>query len=250
MLIIPAIDLKGGRCVRLVEGREESAKVYDRDPVEVAREYERAGAKLIHVVDLDGAFPGATSENQKIIRRIIEETRVPVEVGGGIRSLEDIDHLLNRVGARYCIVGTLAVEEPDTLRRAVEKFGDSVIVGIDARETSVAVRGWTADARLDALALARQVADMGVGRIIYTDITRDGRLEGPNLKTTAEIARALQASRARVTASGGVGSLEDIARLSALEDEGVDSVIIGKALYESRFSLEEAIAAAGRASTG
>ena len=246
MLIIPAIDLKGGRCVRLVEGREDSARVYDRDPVEVAREYERAGAKLIHVVDLDGAFPGATSENQTIIRSIIEETRIPVEVGGGIRSLEDMDNLLNRVGARYCIVGTLAVEEPETLSRAVEKFRDSVVVGIDARETSVAVRGWTSDARLDALALARQVAGVGVERIIYTDITRDGRLEGPNLKITAEIARA---SRARVTASGGVGSLGDIARLSALEDDGVDSVIIGKALYESRFSLEEAIAA-GKASPG
>ncbi len=247
MLIIPAIDLKGGRCVRLVEGREDSARVYDRDPVEVAREYERAGAKLIHVVDLDGAFPGATSENQKIVRSIIEETRIPVEVGGGIRSLEDMDNLLNRVGARYCIVGTLAVEEPETLRRAVEKFRDSVVVGIDARETSVAVRGWTSDARLDALALARQVADMGVERIISTDITRDGRLEGPNLKITAEIARA---SRARVTASGGVGSLDDIARLSALEADGVDSGIIGKALYESRFPREEPIAAAGNASPG
>lgn len=241
MQIIPAIDLKGGHCVRLVEGREESAKVYDRDPAEVARGYERAGAKLIHVVDLDGAFLGAASENQKIIRRIITETQIPVEVGGGIRSLDDIDNLINRVGARYCIIGTLAVEEPDTLRRAVESYRDSIIVGIDARGTSVAVRGWTADARLDALALARQVAGFGVRRIIYTDITRDGRLEGPNLETTSAMARA---SGARVTASGGVGSLEDVARLSALEADGVDSVIIGKALYESRFSLEEAIATA------
>ena len=247
MMIIPAIDLKGGRCVRLVEGREESAKVYDRDPVEVARGYEVAGASMIHVIDLDGAFPGSTSENRKIIRRIIEEIRIPVEVGGGIRSLEDIDIMINRVGARYCIIGTLAVEEPDTLRQAVERFRDSIIVGIDARETSVAVRGWTADVKLDALALAGQVAALGVERIIYTDITKDGRLEGPNLKITAAIARA---SGARVTASGGVGSLDDIASLSALEADGVDSVIIGKALYESRFSLEEAIAAAsGRAAS-
>ncbi|HWP45452.1 MAG TPA: HisA/HisF-related TIM barrel protein, partial [Blastocatellia bacterium] len=138
MLIIPAIDLKAGRCVRLVEGREQSAKVYDRDPVEVALGYKEQGARLIHVVDLDGAFLGATSENLKIVRRIAEETAIPLEVGGGVRSLFDIESLLCDVGARYVIIGTLAVEQPELLAKAVARFGDRIIVGIDARAGRVA----------------------------------------------------------------------------------------------------------------
>src|ERR1044071_903948 len=180
MLIIPAIDLKNGRCVRLTEGREESARVYDRDPVEVARGYERAGARLIHIVDLDGAFAGATSENQKIIRQINDAISIPVEVGGGIRSLADMETLLTGVGARYVIMGTLAIENPEALEEAVKRFGDSIVVGIDARGREVATRGWTEATAVDALALARRIASIGVARIIYTDITRDGRLAGPN----------------------------------------------------------------------
>ena len=229
--------------MRLTEGREESARVYDRDPVEVARGYERAGARLIHVVDLDGAFKGAASANQNIIRRIINEVSAPVEVGGGVRSLADIEVLLRDVGARYVIMGTLAIEKPATLEEAVKSFGDSIIVGIDAREREVATRGWTEAAHVDALALARRVAGVGVGRIIYTDITRDGRLEGVNFEMTREIALA---SGVRVTASGGVSSLADLTRLCELESDGVDSVIVGKALYEHRFTLEDAIANATR----
>lgn len=241
MLVIPAIDLKNGRCVRLTQGREESAKVYDQDPVEVARGYERAGARLIHIVDLDGAFRGAASENQKIIRRINGEVAIPVEVGGGIRSLSDIEVLLRDVGARYVIIGTLAIENPEALEEAVKGFGDSIIVGIDAREREVATRGWREATEVDALALARRVADVGAQRIIYTDITRDGRLAGPNFEMTRKIARV---SGVRVTASGGVSSLADITRLCELEADGVDAVIVGKALYERRFTLEEAIASA------
>jgi phosphoribosylformimino-5-aminoimidazole carboxamide ribotide isomerase len=239
MLVIPAIDLKNGRCVRLTEGREDSARVYDRDPIEAARGYERAGARLIHIVDLDGAFAGAASENQKIIRQINDEISIPVEVGGGVRSLADIETLLEDVGARYVIIGTLAIENPGALEEAVKRFGDSIIVGIDARGREVATRGWTEATEVDALALARQIAGAGVGRIIYTDITRDGRLAGPNFEMTREIALA---SSARVTASGGVSSLDDIERLREFETDGVDSVIVGKALYEGRFTLEEAIA--------
>lgn len=238
MRIIPAIDLKGGLCVRLVEGREQSAKVYDRDPVEVARSYERAGTRIIHIVDLDGAFLGATSENQKIIRRIIEEINTPVEVGGGVRSLEDIRALIDNVGARFVIIGTIAVENPDLLASAVDQFGDSIIVGIDARGSRVATRGWTESTEVDALDLAKRVADLGVQRIIYTDIARDGRLAGPNFEMTRQMALT---SGARVTASGGVSSLEDIERLCELESDGVDSIITGKALYENRFTLEDAI---------
>ena len=241
MLIIPAIDLKGGRCVRLIEGREESAKVYDRDPLEVARRYEQAGARLIHIVDLDGAFLGAASANQKIIRRITSNIDIPVEVGGGIRSLEDMKTIIEEVGARYVIVGTIAVEKPALVREAIARFGDSVVVGIDARGRHVATRGWTEATAVDALELAREVARAGARRIIYTDIARDGRLEGPNLEMTREVAVV---SGARVTASGGVSSLEDISALCGLEPAGVDSVIIGKALYENRFDLKAALEAA------
>jgi phosphoribosylformimino-5-aminoimidazole carboxamide ribotide isomerase len=243
MLVIPAIDLKNGMCVRLTEGRQDSTKVYDRDPIEVAHGYERAGAKLLHVVDLDGAFIGAASENQKIIRRIIGEVGIPVEVGGGVRSLADIETLLGDVGARYVIIGTLAIENPGVVEAAIKSFGDSVIVGIDARGTEVATRGWAEAAGVDALELARRAADLGARRIIYTDISRDGRLAGPNFEMTREIAAA---SGVRVTASGGVSSLADITRLCELETAGVDAVIVGKALYEHRFTLEEAIGRAAR----
>ena len=241
MRIVPAIDLKGGRCVRLVEGREESAKVYDRDPVEAALSYERAGAELIHLVDLDGAFVGGASENRSIIGTIARGINIPVEVGGGVRSLADIETLLTDVGASFVIVGTLAIERPDLLQEAVGRFGESLVVGIDARGEWVSTRGWKEATQVGALDLARRVVAMGVGRIIYTDIARDGRLEGPNLEMTREIAIA---SGARVTASGGVSSLEDIAHLCAIKANGVDSIIVGKALYEGRFTVEQAIEAA------
>ncbi|HWO02677.1 MAG TPA: 1-(5-phosphoribosyl)-5-[(5-phosphoribosylamino)methylideneamino]imidazole-4-carboxamide isomerase [Blastocatellia bacterium] len=241
MQVIPAIDLKGGLCVRLTEGRAESVKVYDRDPIEVACGYERAGARRIHVVDLDRAFLHASSGNQETIRRIATEVDIPIEVGGGLRSLEDIRVLLRSGGARFAIVGTLAVEQPAVLVQAIAEFGESIIVGIDARGREVATRGWTDAARMDAFELARRVADAGAKRIIYTDIGRDGRLEGPNFELTCELALR---SGLKITASGGVSSLEDIERMCELEADGVDSVIVGKALYEGRFTLEEAIAAA------
>jgi phosphoribosylformimino-5-aminoimidazole carboxamide ribotide isomerase len=241
MRVIPAIDLKGGKCVRLVEGREASAKVYDRDPLDVARAYEAEGAELIHVVDLDGAFLGASSDNQKIIRQIATAVGIPIEVGGGVRSIADIQSIIEDVGARFVVVGTLAVERPEVVAEALLRFGDTVVIGIDARGLQVAIRGWTSPTEVDALDLGRRVSAMGAHRIVYTDITRDGTLEGPNLETTREVARA---AGVRVTASGGVSSLADITSLQALEPHGVDSVIIGKALYEARFTLEAALAAA------
>ena len=240
MQIIPAIDLKNGKCVRLVEGRENSAKVYDRNPLEVAQSYEQDGATLIHIVDLDGAFLGAVSENQKIIKEITQKLSIPVEVGGGVRSLNDVDNLIKNIGARYAIIGTLAVENPNLVRQAVEQFRDAIVVGIDARGREVATRGWTEATSIDAIQFARQVADFDVERIIYTDITRDGKLEGVNVELTREIARA---SGARITASGGVAALDDIRRLCEIESDGLDSVIIGKALYENRFTLKSALAA-------
>lgn len=239
MLIIPAIDLKGGKCVRLVEGREESARIYDRDPLEVAHEYGNAGVERIHIVDLDGAFRGSASENRRIVQRIVESVNVAVEVGGGVRSVGDIADLIEDTGVGFVIVGTMAVEAPEQLREALKRFGERVIVGIDARGSEVAIHGWKKATAASAVGLARRVVDMGAQRIIYTDIERDGRLEGPNIEMTRLIARQ---SGVRVTASGGVGSLEDIRALRELEKDGVDSVIVGKALYEGRFTIEQALA--------
>jgi phosphoribosylformimino-5-aminoimidazole carboxamide ribotide isomerase len=166
---------------------------------------------------------------------------LPVEVGGGVRSLDDIANLIENIGARFVILGTIAVENPELLEKAVSRFGDAIVVGIDARDGKAATRGWTEATGTDALELARHVAQLGVQRIIYTDIAKDGRLAGPNFEMTGRIALE---SKLRVTASGGVASLEDIRKLCELESDGVDSAIIGKALYENRFTLEEAIAAA------
>src|SRR5262249_9445179 len=174
MRIIPAIDLKGGRVVRLVQGREDSATTYDKDPVGVALQYEAEGAGLIHIVDLDAAFRVGASNNRKVIRDIVRAANIPIEVGGGIRSVSDIEDLIQDTGARYAILGTMSVEQPDAVAEAVAAFGDKILVGIDARGFEVSSHGWTRASPLDALSLARRMADVGVKRIIYTDITRDG----------------------------------------------------------------------------
>ena len=241
MQVIPAIDLKGGRCVRLTEGQKDSAKIYDGDPLEVARAYQRAGASLIHLVDLDAAFQGGPSFNRRIVSRISAELDIPIEVGGGVRTSEDIDALIEETRARYIVLGTIAVERPEAVADAVARYGDSIIVGIDARGASVATKGWTNQSTVTVDSLATSMVGLGVRRFIYTDISRDGRLEGPNIEMTRHLAAV---SGVRVTASGGVSSLDDIRRLSALESDGVDSVIVGKALYENRFTLEQAICAA------
>jgi phosphoribosylformimino-5-aminoimidazole carboxamide ribotide isomerase len=242
MLIIPAIDLRAGRVVRLVQGRDDSATFYDSDPVAVALQYQAEGARLIHIVDLDAAFQVGASANRQIIGDIARAVEVSIEVGGGIRSLADIENLVQRTGARYAIVGTLAVEQPEVIAEAVSTFGDSVVVAIDARGLEVSVRGWTHDSDLDAVSLARRMADIGVRRIIYTDITRDGKLEGPNVETTRQVALG---SGVKVTASGGISSLEDLRMLAALELDGCDSCVVGKAIYEGRFTVREAVESLG-----
>jgi len=238
MRIIPAIDLKGGQLVRLVQGREDSSTAYDKDPVQVALQYEAGGAGSIHVVDLDAAFRGSSSGNRRIIRDIVQAVKIPIQVGGGIRSIADIEDLIHKTGARHVILGTLAVEHPDVVAQAVTMFGDSIFVGIDARGLDVSVRGWTRAASLDALSLARSMVDIGIRRIIYTDITRDGKLEGPNFEITRLMACG---SAAKITASGGISSLKDLEMLAALEVDGCDSCIVGKAIYEGRFTVEQAI---------
>ena len=237
MLIIPAIDLKNGRCVRLTQGRKLDIKVYDSDPVEVARRFEDDGARMLHVVDLDGAFADGTSRNRKIARRIIRALEIPVQFGGGLRSVGDVQQLIE-FGAAQVVIGTLAAESPETLEKFVQLFGFRICVGIDARRGHVMTHGWEKEEKMGAIDLARRVADAGVDRIVYTDVARDGTLEGVNIEQTCAIARE---SGLRVTASGGVSSLAEIRQLGAARSCGIDSVIIGKALYEGRFTLLEAL---------
>jgi phosphoribosylformimino-5-aminoimidazole carboxamide ribotide isomerase len=242
-LIIPAIDLRDGRCVRLTQGRKDNATVYDGDPVEIARSYESSGARMIHIVDLDGAFSEPNSRNRQVLRKIISQLKIPLQFGGGLRSLDDVARVIE-LGAARVVIGTLAVEAPEILDQALRLVGaDRIAVGIDARNGQVLTRGWEKEGKRSAVELAQSVASMGVERIIYTDVARDGMLTGVNVELTCAIARE---SGLKVTASGGVSSLEDIARLmNTVSEEAdacrVDSLIVGKAIYEGRFTLEEAI---------
>jgi phosphoribosylformimino-5-aminoimidazole carboxamide ribotide isomerase len=236
--IIPAIDLRDGHCVRLEQGRKNHATAYDVDPVKIAMDFEASGAQMIHLVDLDGAFSDPNSTNRHVLREIISNIRIPVQFGGGLRSLENIAQVID-LGVSRAVLGTIAVEAPESLDQALRLFGaDRIAVGIDARDGQVLTRGWEREGKLSALELAKDVAAIGIERVVYTDVSRDGMLTGVNVEQTSAIARA---SGLKVTASGGISSLADIARLKDTKESGIDSVIIGKALYEVRFTLEEAL---------
>lgn len=237
MIVIPAIDLRNGRCVRLLQGRKSEVTVYNEDPIAVAKEFAAAGAEMIHVVDLDGAFSEADSQNRAMVKRIVETVDVPVEFGGGIRTLDDAQQLCD-AGVSRVVLGTLAAETPELLKEIVSRFSSRICVGIDARDGRVMTRGWEAATSVMAVNLARVVAGAGVERIIYTDIARDGMLSGPNIEQTLAVVRAADV---RVTASGGVSSLDDVKRLRDADEPRLDSVIVGKALYEGKFKLEEAL---------
>lgn len=243
MLIIPAIDLRGGRCVRLVQGRADAETVYSDDPVAVARAFAEAGARRLHVVDLDGAFEGLP-RNLDVVTAIVQAVDIPVELGGGIRDMAAVDEVLRR-GVQWVILGTAAVEQPELVDEACRRHPGRILVGIDARNGQVAVRGWVEGTAVDAVALARDMGRRGVEEIIFTDIARDGTLQGPNLEALARVA----AAGPRVIASGGVSSLDDVRALTALEAQGVVGVIIGKALYTGAVDLKEALALAGNAGT-
>jgi phosphoribosylformimino-5-aminoimidazole carboxamide ribotide isomerase len=235
MLILPAIDLKGGRAVRLLQGRADQETRYSDDPVAVALGFEQAGAQMLHVVDLDGAFQGK-SANKDVIAAIREALTIPIEVGGGMRSLADIEGMLG-LGVDSAIIGTLAVRDPAAMRAALNRFGgERVQLGIDARDGKVAVQGWEEGTQLDAIAFAQEWKTHGVQRVIFTDIARDGMLQGPNVPA---IRRFAEATGLRVTASGGVSGKADIDTLRMLESLGVDRVIVGKALYEGAVTLAE-----------
>ena len=233
--ILPAIDLKNGRCVRLTQGREQEETVYADDPVETALRFVEEGAEQLHLVDLDGAFRGA-SANLKQVERIAQVVSIPLELGGGIRSLDDIQRVLD-LGVSYVIIGTLAVKEPQRFEEALARHGDRLILGLDARNGRVAISGWVEVTELSDVEFAQLWRERGVQRVIYTDIARDGMLTGPNLPA---LQRMAQQSNLRVTASGGVSSLADLKELQALEADGVDQVIVGKAIYENTLDLREA----------
>lgn len=237
MQIIPAIDLRGGRCVRLAQGRKHDVTTYDTDPVDVAREFASAGATLIHIVDLDRAFDETDSPNRLVLQRIRGAVDIDIEFGGGVRTLSDAQFLAD-LGVARIVLGTIACESPSLTKEMVAQFGSRICVGIDARSGVVMTRGWEADSGRVAIELASEVAAMGVERIIYTDIARDGMLTGPNVPQTVAVA---QAAKINVTASGGIGSLDDLKALREVGEPLVDSVIVGKALYEGAFRLEDAI---------
>ena len=240
MLIIPAIDLQNGKCVRLAQGRKESATVYDGDPINVAKKFELAGAQMLHIVDLDAAFSDRGSPNRRVLREIIQAIKIPVQFGGGLRNSDDVKEVIE-LGVTRVVIGTLAVESPETLAELLHIFGsDYIAVGIDAKDGEVVVCGWEQAGKMRAVELAHAVAKAGVERIIHTDVARDGMLIGLNIEQTVLLARE---SGLKVTASGGVSSLDDIKRLNESRGFGVDSVIVGKALYEGRFTLKEALQA-------
>jgi phosphoribosylformimino-5-aminoimidazole carboxamide ribotide isomerase len=239
MLVIPAIDLKAGRCVRLYQGDMHQATIYSDDPVATARRWQNEGAERLHVVDLDGAIAGA-GINTTVIEQICRALTIPVQVGGGIRDLDAIERLLSRGVARV-ILGTIAYRQPEVVATACERFPGYITVGIDARAGKVAVQGWTEATELDALTLAERCADVGVSELVYTDIARDGTEQGVNLAATLALARAVSLP---IIASGGVASLRDIERLVPLESEGIVGVIVGRALYTGAVKLAEALAVA------
>lgn len=234
MIIIPAIDLKDGRCVRLLQGRKEDATVYSNDPVETAKRWESCGASLLHIVDLDGAFTGE-QKNIESIRRIREAVKMQIEVGGGIRDTNRIDLLIS-TGIDRVILGTAAIEMPALVKEACKKYQERVLVGIDAKDGLVAVKGWVEVTTVKAKELALRMQGYGAAGIIYTDISKDGMMTGPNIEATREMVEALNIP---VIASGGVSSIDDIKKLMGIK--GLLGAITGKAIYSGAIDLKEAI---------
>lgn len=237
MIIIPAVDLRRGRCVRLFQGRADMETVYGDDPVAMARSWEAQGAKMLHVVDLDGAF-GGSPQNDAVVRAITAALGIPVQLGGGIRNLDTVEKYL-AAGVNRVVLGTAAVTDPDFLRRAVDVYGERIVLGLDCKDGKVCVQGWEETAARDGLDFLKEAEAMGVHRVVFTDIRRDGTLEGPNFDAVGRVCRH---TRLKVIAAGGVARLDDLRRLRDLGPPGVEAVIVGKALYAGKFTLEEAMA--------
>lgn len=234
MRLYPAIDMKDGACVRLTKGKFDSVTVYAKHPYEMAEQWEREGASFLHLVDLDGALKGH-SVNEAVIREIVERVSIPTEIGGGIRSMEDVKRMLD-LGVFRVIIGTKAVERPEFLKELVEEFGaERIVAGIDAKDGLVAIQGWETISQISALELCLRMKEYGIRHIIYTDISRDGTLSGPNISYTKELT---EQTKLDIIASGGVSGMAD---LDALYAAGISGAILGKALYEKKLSLREAV---------
>ncbi len=236
--ILPAIDLKGGRCVRLCQGRAEESTIYSEDPAGMARHWVAEGGEFLHVVDLDGAFQGHPV-HLDIIEQIVRAVSIPVEVGGGLRTDEDIERVLER-GVSRVVLGTRAWQNPEDIRRLAARFGAALAVGIDARDGRVQIKGWTETTAETAVGLARRADAMGVQTLIYTDTSTDGMLQGPNVKAVDELCAAVSC---KVIASGGITTAADVRALRALGRDNLRGAIVGKALYEGRVTLKELNAA-------
>lgn len=236
MLVIPAIDLKDGKCVRLRQGRMDDSTVFSDDPVDVAGRWFDAGARRLHLVDLNGAFEGEPV-NGEIVRQIAQRfPNFPIQIGGGIRSLETIEAYL-KAGVNYVIIGTKAVKEPEFVEEACKEFAGHIIVGLDAKDGKVATDGWAEVSSLEATDLAKQFDELGVSSIVYTDIARDGMMQGVNVEATVRMA---QASSIPVIASGGITNMEDIIALKAQAHHGIEGAITGRAIYEGTLDVAKA----------
>jgi len=236
MVIFPAIDIRGGKCVRLVKGDFQQETVFSDNPAAMAKKWQDQGAEYLHLVDLDGALAGS-SQNLTAIREILAAVDIPVELGGGIRRMEQIETLLD-MGITRVILGSVAVKNPELVREACARFGERIVVGIDAKAGIVAVEGWGESGNIGVIELAQKMKNIGVKTIIYTDISRDGTLSGVNVEATVKLAKE---SGIKVVASGGVKSIEDIRALKAQESVGIEGVIAGKSIYMGTLDLTDAI---------
>ncbi len=243
LTLFPAVDIKDGRAVRLTQGRADEETIYDADPVAAARSFAEQGAQWLHVVDLDAAFTGEP-RNRHLVAQIVEATGLPVQASGGVRTLDDVTASLG-YGAQRVVLGTMALKDPSFVQQVLDEVGPVIAVGLDARGRTLQARGWTEEAG-DLFEAIEQFTAMGVPRFVYTDVAKDGMLQGPNVDMLVEVA---DASEAAITASGGVSSLDDLRVLAGCHPR-VDAAIVGKALYSGAFTLTEALATTREASDG
>jgi len=236
MLVIPAVDIRGGNCVRLVQGRLEEETIFSKDPVFIARLWQAQGAERLHIVDLDGAFSGMV-RNFDVIKRIVKGVNIPVQVGGGIRNINTIKKMLN-IGVYKVILGTAAIYDPDMLKKAVNRYKNRIMISIDMLGGKVKIAGWKETTSVNVLSLAERMEELKIGQIILTDIKKDGTLAGPNIRNIKMLTQKIKAS---IIVSGGISSIKDVKKVKALEKMGVIGMIIGKALYLEKVDLREAI---------
>lgn len=236
MIVVPAVDLKQGRCVRLIQGDMKKETVFSDNPVEMALRWQSEGAELLHIVDLDGAI-NQKPVNHQVVRKILAAVKIPVQVGGGIRNSETIETYLSW-GVDRVILGTIALREPGLVEEMCRRFPGQIVVGIDARDGKVAIEGWTETTDINAVSLARNYERFGVRAIIFTDIKRDGMQTGPNIDTTRELACSIHVP---VYAAGGVSTLDDIKKIATLRDCGVEGVITGRAIYTGTLNFRDAV---------